>query len=183
MYYIKNFFDKNLPTILNDLVFLHETIHEYNEKNDYFWNFFDYENSFFIYRIDNDELVSYTMLLLYNDKYKNHFLFNPSKNHYNIRCFNVLEKDQNKGKGMDLCKFIIKTFFNNKTNIYLEVQDRNLIAKKCYNHFFKNYNNKKTKEYYTNLSILEEKRLIEENENSANAKINFMKLSTKLLQE
>ena len=41
----------------------------------------------------------------------------------------------------------------------------------------------KTKEYYDNLSLLEEKRLIEENENSENAKINFMKISAKLLQK
>lgn len=183
MYYIKKFFDKGLPIILSNLVFLHTITHEFEENNDYFWDFFDYENSFFIYEMENDELVSYTMLLLYNDKYKEFFSFNSSKNHYNIRCFNVLEKSQNKGKGKDLCKFIIKTFFNEKTDIYLEVQDRNLIARKCYNHFFRNYNNKETKEYYKNLSRLEEKRLIEENENSKNAKINFMKISTKLLQK
>ena len=177
MFFIKKFiYNKDLPKQLLDLLFLRDLIHEYDNKNDFLWDQFDYNSSFAIYEKDDitNELISYCLLLKYNDFYRKKFFFSKA-NVYNIRCLNVEEKWQNRGYGKRLINFIIKNK-EKKDNIYLEVWSYNIIAKKLYAHFFINYTNTKIEKYINYISKLEKVRLETENITYKNVKLEFMKL-------
>jgi len=153
MFYLRNF-DYDFPfEELNDLKFLKELKHEYEDYEDYFWEMMDYDKSYCAYETSKKELVSYAFIFLYNNDYAKYFFGKNKKNHYMIRCFNVMEKWRGKGKCKKLCEFLIKNFMKEDNELYLEVSKENTIACRCYEHYFTKYNTINTRKYYQMISL------------------------------